>query len=80
MSVSRLSNAAKLSVTGLVLTAAGMLLQIAAGSQLYPDARRADRPARCGDHRGVRAGVAGRPMSVSSSRSCWESGRSSRLS
>ena len=36
MSVSRLSNAAKLSVTGLVLTAAGMLLQIAAGSELYP--------------------------------------------
>lgn len=32
----RLSNAAKLSVTGLVLTAAGMLLQIAAGSELYP--------------------------------------------
>jgi len=36
MSVRRLSNAAKLSVTGLVLTAAGMLLQIAAGSELYP--------------------------------------------
>jgi hypothetical protein len=36
MSVSRLSNAANLSVTGLVLTAAGMLVQIAAGSQLYP--------------------------------------------
>jgi len=35
-SVSRLSNAAKLSVTGLVLTAAGMLLQIAGGSELYP--------------------------------------------
>ena len=34
--VSRLSNAAKLSVIGLVLTAAGMLLQIAAGSGLYP--------------------------------------------
>lgn len=30
------SNAAKLNVTGLVLTAAGMLLQIAAGSMLYP--------------------------------------------
>ena len=28
--------AARLSVVGLVLTAAGMLLQIAAGSQLYP--------------------------------------------
>ena len=36
MSVSRLSGAATLSVTGLVLTAAGMLLQIAAGSELYP--------------------------------------------
>jgi hypothetical protein len=35
-SVSRLSSAAKLSVTGLVLTAAGMLLQIGAGSDLYP--------------------------------------------
>ena len=32
----QLSNAAKLNVAGLVLTAAGMLLQIAAGSQLYP--------------------------------------------
>ena len=32
----RLSNAARLSVIGLVLTAAGMLLQIAAGSKLYP--------------------------------------------
>lgn len=32
----RLSNAAKLNVTGLVLTAAGMLLQIVAGSELYP--------------------------------------------
>jgi hypothetical protein len=31
-----LSNAAKLSVAGLVATAAGMLLQIAAGSELYP--------------------------------------------
>jgi hypothetical protein len=36
MSVRRLSNAATLSVTGLVLTAAGMLLQSAAGSELYP--------------------------------------------
>jgi hypothetical protein len=35
-SVRRLSNAAKLNVTGLVLTAAGMLLQILAGSTLYP--------------------------------------------
>jgi hypothetical protein len=35
-SVRRLSTAAKLNVTGLVLTAAGMLLQIAAGSTLYP--------------------------------------------
>ena len=35
-SVRRLSTAAKLNVTGLVLTAAGMLLQIAAGSELYP--------------------------------------------
>jgi len=35
-SVARLSNAAKLNVSGLVLTAAGMLLQIAAGSGLYP--------------------------------------------
>ena len=34
--VRRLSNAATLSVIGLVLTAAGMLLQIAAGSGLYP--------------------------------------------
>ena len=34
--VSRLSNAAKLNVTGLVLTASGMLLQIAAASKLYP--------------------------------------------
>jgi len=34
--VSRLSNAARLNVAGLVLTAAGMLLQIAAGSGLYP--------------------------------------------
>ena len=34
--ISRLSNAAKLNVAGLVLTAAGMLLQIAAGSKLYP--------------------------------------------
>jgi hypothetical protein len=33
---SHLSNAAKLNVGGLVLTAAGMLLQIAAGSELYP--------------------------------------------
>jgi hypothetical protein len=33
--ISRLSNAAKLSATGLVLMAAGMLLQIAAGSTLY---------------------------------------------
>jgi hypothetical protein len=32
----RLSNAAKLNVAGLVVTAAGMLLQIAAGSGLYP--------------------------------------------
>jgi hypothetical protein len=31
-----LSTSAKLNVTGLVLTAAGMLLQIAAGSTLYP--------------------------------------------
>jgi hypothetical protein len=35
-SVGRLSNAARLNVTGLVLTAAGMLLQLAAGSKLYP--------------------------------------------
>jgi hypothetical protein len=34
--VRRLSNAAKLNVAGLVLTAAGMLLQIVAGSELYP--------------------------------------------
>jgi hypothetical protein len=34
--VSRLSNWARLNVIGLVLTAAGMLLQIAAGSELYP--------------------------------------------
>lgn len=34
--VRRLSNAAKLNVAGLVLTAAGMLLQMAAGSVLYP--------------------------------------------
>lgn len=34
--VRRLSNAAKLNATGLVLTSAGMLLQIAAGSKLYP--------------------------------------------
>jgi hypothetical protein len=34
--VRQLSNAAKLNVAGLVLTAAGMLLQIAAGSTLYP--------------------------------------------
>ena len=31
-----MSNPARLSVIGLVLTAAGMLLQIAAGSKLYP--------------------------------------------
>lgn len=36
VTVGRLSNAAKWNVTGLVLTAAGMLLQIAAGSILYP--------------------------------------------
>lgn len=30
------SNAAELNVAGLLLTAAGMLLQIAAGSTLYP--------------------------------------------
>ena len=35
-SVRRLSSAAKLNVTGLVLTSAGMLLQIVAGSTLYP--------------------------------------------
>jgi hypothetical protein len=34
--VKHLSNWAWLSVIGLVLTAAGMLLQIAAGSELYP--------------------------------------------
>lgn len=34
--VGRLSNAARLNVIGLVLTAAGMLLQIGAGSTLYP--------------------------------------------
>lgn len=34
--VRRLSSAAKLNATGLVVTAAGMLLQIAAGSTLYP--------------------------------------------
>jgi hypothetical protein len=34
--LSRLSNAEKLAVIGLVLTAAGMLLQIATGSKLYP--------------------------------------------
>jgi hypothetical protein len=34
--VIRLSNWARLSVIGLVLTAAGMLLQIASGSELYP--------------------------------------------
>jgi hypothetical protein len=34
--VRRLSNAATLNVAGLALTAAGMLLQIAAGSKLYP--------------------------------------------
>lgn len=34
--VQRLSNPAKLNATGLVLTALGMLLQIAAGSTLYP--------------------------------------------
>ena len=32
----RVSNAARLNVAGLVLTAAGMLLQVAAGSELYP--------------------------------------------
>jgi hypothetical protein len=35
-SVRRLSTATKLNAVGLVLTAAGMLLQIAAGSTLYP--------------------------------------------
>ena len=34
--VSRLSNAAQVNATGLVLTAAGMLLQISGGSKLYP--------------------------------------------
>jgi hypothetical protein len=34
--VTQLANAAKLNVVGLVVTAAGMLLQIAAGSGLYP--------------------------------------------
>jgi hypothetical protein len=34
--LARLSIAAKLNVTGLVLTACGMLLQVAAGSNLYP--------------------------------------------
>ncbi len=34
--VRSLSTVAKLNVTGLVLTAAGMVLQIAAGSELYP--------------------------------------------
>ena len=34
--VTQLSNAAKLNVAGLVVTAGGMLLQIAAGSALYP--------------------------------------------
>lgn len=34
--VTQLSNAAKLNEVGLVVTAAGMLLQIAAGSGLYP--------------------------------------------
>ena len=32
----RVSNAARVNVAGLVLTAAGMLLQVAAGSELYP--------------------------------------------
>ena len=35
-SVRRLSNAAKVNAAGLVLTSAGMLVQIAAGSTLYP--------------------------------------------
>jgi hypothetical protein len=35
-SVRRLSTAAKVTVAGLVLTSAGMLVQIAAGSTLYP--------------------------------------------
>jgi hypothetical protein len=34
--ITQLSTSAKLNVTGLVLTAAGMLLQIFAGSTLYP--------------------------------------------
>ena len=34
--IKRLSDAAKLNASGLVLAAAGMLLQIAAGSVLYP--------------------------------------------
>jgi hypothetical protein len=34
--IRQLSNAARLNVAGLVVTAAGMLLQIAAGSELYP--------------------------------------------
>jgi hypothetical protein len=34
--IRRLSNAAKLNVAGLALAAAGMLIQIAAGSMLYP--------------------------------------------
>lgn len=34
--LTQLSNPAKLNVAGLVVTAAGMLLQIAAGSGLYP--------------------------------------------
>jgi hypothetical protein len=35
-SVTRLSSAARLNIVGLVVTAAAMLLQIAAGSTLYP--------------------------------------------
>jgi hypothetical protein len=34
--IRQLSNATRLNIAGLVLTAAGMLLQIAAGSELYP--------------------------------------------
>lgn len=34
--ITRLSNEAKLNVTGLVLTAIGMVLQIGSGSELYP--------------------------------------------
>jgi hypothetical protein len=34
--IRQLSNATKLNIAGLILTAAGMLLQIAAGSELYP--------------------------------------------